>query len=84
MIAWGSQVVLVFGSRYSDPGALFWAVAAVVQFVLIAVGLIFGIRVVALGRAAVPKSAGRSAIAGIVLSGGTILLVAVMIVMSIL
>jgi hypothetical protein len=74
VVAWASQVV--FLALRGIPGlALVYLLIAVLQLVLIVAGLYLGVRVVSLGRS-IPASSWWSGVAGIVLSGGTILIIA--------
>lgn len=76
--AWASQIILTF-AWYGITGlGLFWAVAAVVQFILIIAGLYLGLKVVSLGRSTMKPGVWLSAIMGVVLSAGTILLIVVL------
>jgi hypothetical protein len=74
VVAWASQVV--FLALRGIPGlALVYLLIAVLQLVLIVAGLYLGVRVVSLGRSSIPASSWWSGVAGIVLSGGTILII---------
>ena len=77
LIAWGSQIVLHLTLRGVRGTAPLWLLAMVAQFALIIAGLYFGAKVLAAGRAFVPPASWKEAIAGILLSGGTILLIVI-------
>jgi hypothetical protein len=75
LIAWGSQIVLALTLRGVPGLGLLWLIAMLAQGVLIVLGLYFGAKVLALGRSSVPPATWGAALMGVVLSGGTILLI---------
>ena len=76
VIAWASQILFVL-TLSGVPGlGGFWLLMMVVQFVLIIAGLYLGAKVLALGSLSVAPSSWWAALLGVVLSGGTILLIA--------
>jgi len=77
LLAWGSQIVFTITLRHASGFAMgiFWTLVAVIQFVLLVAGLSLGIRVLSQGRSAVSRGAWIGAWLGVVLSGGTFLLI---------
>lgn len=82
VIAWTSQIVLAIALRSVHGFAMgfFWTAVAVVQVILIGQGINLGVKVLRLGQSAVSSGNRRAALFGIVLSGGTVLLIGIMIV----
>ena len=82
LVAWASQIALTIAMSGVRGAAPIWFFALVFQFVMIITGLYTGAKVLSLGKRAVAKSVWWQAVAGLVLSGGTILLIVVMAIKS--
>ena len=78
--AWASQIVLHLTLRGVPGLGPLWTLAMVVQFALIVGGLYLGAKVLSRGRqwATLAPGTRAAAIAGVLLSGGTILLIVVL------
>jgi hypothetical protein len=75
LLAWGSQVVSALTLRGVPDLGVFWLLLCIIQIGLLGAGLYLGITVLVSGRANLSSNGRGSAILGVVLSGGTILLV---------
>jgi hypothetical protein len=78
VIGWVSQIILTLSLRGISGLAALWLLAAVVQFVLIVAGFYFGLKASMAGRAYLSPGQRGAAMVGVILSGGTIILITVL------